>query len=421
MDRVIAYASRSLKPAERNHPAHKLEFLALKWAITDKFHDYLYGANFEVITDNNPLAYVLTSAKLDASGHLWVAALANYNFSISYRSGKLNMDADGLYRLSEGSLPERVVYPDVLKAVLNTCHEADDPEPLAACVAPQIVVPDIDIPDDAVNASALSNTDWEKGQDDDALISRVKSLVLTRKKPTRRLASYEHPDVRKFLKDWDKLNIKDGVLYRKTNINGLDYNQLVAPKAVQEIILNALHDDQGHQGRDRTAWLVKTRFFWLRMNHDIEMKVRQCNRCILQKTRPIPAAELVNITSNAPMDIVCIDYLSLEMSKGGYENVLVITDHFTRYAQAFPTRNQTAQTTARILYDNFIVHYGFPCKLHSDKAQNFESKVIQHLCKAGGIKKTRTTPYRPMGNGQVERFNQTLLRMLGTLEQFKEK
>ena len=104
------------------------------------------------------------------------------------------------------------------------------------------------------------------------------------------------------------------------------------------------------------------------------------------------------------------------MSKGGYENVLVITDHFTQYAQAFPTRSQTTQTTARILYDNFIVHYGFPCKLHSDKAQNLESKVIQHLCKAGGIKKTRTTPYHPKRNGQVERFNQTLLRMLGTLD-----
>ena len=395
-------------------------FLALKWAITDKFHDYLYGANFEVVTDNNPLTYVLTSAKLYASGHRWVAALANYNFSISYRSGKLNMDADGLSRLSEGSLSEHVVYSDVLKAVLNQCHEADSHKPLAACVAQHIVVPDVDIHDDAVNASALSSTDWDKGQAGDELISRVKTLVMKQRKPTRRMVTYEHPDVHKFLKDWNKLNIKDDVLYRSTTINGLDYNQLVAPKAVQDTILKVLHDDQGHQGRDRTAWLVNTRFFWLGMNHDIERKVRQCNRCILQKTRPIPAAELVNITSIAPMDIVCIDYLSLEMSKGGYENVLVITDHFTRYAQAFPTRNQTAQTTARILYDNFIVHYGFPCKLHSDKAQNFESKVIQHLCKARGIKKTRTTPYYPMGNGQVERFNQTLLRMLGTLDNSKK-
>ena len=73
-----------------------------------------------------------------------------------------------------------------------------------------------------------------------------------------------------------------------------------------------------------------------------------------------------------------------------------------------------------ILYDNFIVHYGFPCKLHSNKAQNFEFKVNQHLCKAGGIKKTRTTPYHPMGNGQVERFNQTLLRILGTLDNSKK-
>ena len=68
IDSGIAYASRSLKPSERNYPAHKLEFLALKWAITDKFHDYLYGTSFEVVTDNNPLTYVLTTAKLDATG-----------------------------------------------------------------------------------------------------------------------------------------------------------------------------------------------------------------------------------------------------------------------------------------------------------------------------------------------------------------
>ena len=108
LDRVIAYASRSLKPSERNYPAHKLEFLALKWAVTDKFHDYLYGAQFEVVTDNNPLTYVLSTAKLDATGHRWVAALANYNFPITYRSGRLNQDADGLSRQFEGSEPEQL-------------------------------------------------------------------------------------------------------------------------------------------------------------------------------------------------------------------------------------------------------------------------------------------------------------------------
>ena len=67
--RVIAYASKSLKTSESHYPAHKLEFLALKWALCDKFYDYLYGHHFEVLTDNNPLSYVLTTAKLDATGH----------------------------------------------------------------------------------------------------------------------------------------------------------------------------------------------------------------------------------------------------------------------------------------------------------------------------------------------------------------
>lgn len=78
-DRVIAFASRSLKPSERNYPAHKLEFLALQWSVTEKFHDYLYGSKYECVTDNNPLTYVCTTAKLDATGHRWLSAIANYN------------------------------------------------------------------------------------------------------------------------------------------------------------------------------------------------------------------------------------------------------------------------------------------------------------------------------------------------------
>ena len=99
--RVIAYASRSVTNTESNYPTHKLEFLALKWAICEKFHEYLYGSTpFEVYTDNNPLTYVLTTAKLDACGQRWVAKLANYNFTIQYRSGQSNVEADALSRIS---------------------------------------------------------------------------------------------------------------------------------------------------------------------------------------------------------------------------------------------------------------------------------------------------------------------------------
>ena len=98
---VIAYASRSVTKTESNYPAHKLEFLALKWDICEKFHQYLYGnTSFEVYTDNNPLTYVLTTAKLDACGQRWVAKLDNYNFTIQYRSGQSSVEADALSRIS---------------------------------------------------------------------------------------------------------------------------------------------------------------------------------------------------------------------------------------------------------------------------------------------------------------------------------
>ena len=111
--RVIAYASRSLSKSERNYPVHKLEFLALKWAITDKFHDYLYGSEFQVFTDNNPLTYVLTTAKLDATGHRWVAALSNYTLSITYKPGKGHVDADAL---------SHIRWPEAIDIDTQTVH-----------------------------------------------------------------------------------------------------------------------------------------------------------------------------------------------------------------------------------------------------------------------------------------------------------
>ena len=155
------------------------------------------------------------------------------------------------------------------------------------------------------------------------------------------------------------------------------------------------------------------------MDGDIEKYIRNCPRCIRRKSKTSTTAKLVVVDSTYQMDLVCMDFLSLEMSSGGYEHILVITDHFTRYAQAIPSRNQTAKTTAKLLFDNFVCHYGFPARLHSDQGRNFESQVIKELCTIANVDKTRTTPHHPMGNGMPERFNQTLLNMLGTLEEDK--
>ena len=166
----------------------------------------------------------------------------------------------------------------------------------------------------------------------------------------------------------------------------------------------------------RTLSLLRERFYWPGMQTEAMQHVQQCTRCLRRKT-PSHVAPLQPIHVTQPLELVHMDYLSLEPSKGNIENVLVITDHFTRYALAYPSKTQTAQATARILWDNFICHYGFPEKFISDQGRNFESDLIKELCKIAGVKKLHTTPYHPQGNGQCERFNSTLCNMLGTLSE----
>ena len=104
--------------SEVKYPIHKLEFLCLKWAITDQFHEYLYGNTFDVYTDNNPLTYVLTTAKLDVMGHRWITGLANYNFHIHYKSGKSNVEADALSRIDWDKCDESI-QADSIQAIVE--------------------------------------------------------------------------------------------------------------------------------------------------------------------------------------------------------------------------------------------------------------------------------------------------------------
>ena len=160
-----------------------------------------------------------------------------------------------------------------------------------------------------------------------------------------------------FINNFEKLKLFDGILYRVINTNGELVRHLVLAETCFTTVMTSLHDDMAHQGRDKTLSLVKDRCVWYR---DVEVWITNCNRGIRRKKQTNEKAALINIESSQPLELVCMDYLSLEESKGGYENILVITDHFTRYAIAIPTRNHTAKITAEAFFNNFVVHYGLP-------------------------------------------------------------
>ena len=195
--------------------------------------------------------------------------------------------------------------------------------------------------------------------------------------------------------------------------------QLVLPTAYREVALRGCHNEVGHLGLECMLDLMHDRFFWPCMAVQAKEHIGKCCPCLAFKARQ-PKAPLENIMATHPLELVHLDFLCLEPGKGLEENVLVITDHFTRYAQAYVTRTQTAQTMAKTLWDKFIVHYGLPKKILTDKGCNFESQLVADLCELMGVQKVRTSPYHLQTNGQCERFNSTLINMLGTLPKEKK-
>uniref|UniRef100_A0A3B1IWP2 Gypsy retrotransposon integrase-like protein 1 n=1 Tax=Astyanax mexicanus TaxID=7994 RepID=A0A3B1IWP2_ASTMX len=384
--RVIAYASRGLSYSEKRYPTHKLEFLAVKWAVTDKFFDYLYGAEFTIMTDNNPLTYVLTSAKLDAAGHRWLAALSTFNFSIRYRAGKRNQDADGLSRRphaqleSDSSLQaeddrvkqflsrliedDQPVFPqEAVKAVcqihLYKSNCVDNTPAIIECLAMNVdAIPTEYTCTELIPGSStlpsMSQQDWISEQRNDPTINRVISLITSGKRVSYRAKQREDREVQLLLRVRDQLVLDNNVLYRRRMVRGEPSFQLVLPKTYRQIALDNLHDSMGHMGIDRTLDLVRTRFYWPHMQVEVEKKVRTCERCIRRKAAAERSAPLVNIRTSRPMELVCIDYLSLEPDRRGTKDILVISDHFTKYAVAVPTSDQKAKTVAKTLWNSFF-------------------------------------------------------------------
>lgn len=177
-------------------------------------------------------------------------------------------------------------------------------------------------------------------------------------------------------------------------------------------VLHVLHNSPsaGHISVSKTLEKVRRRFYWHGMREDVENHIRRCGPCA-QVNDPIklPRAPLMNIKSGHPLQRVAIDIVGPTPRPSlGHEWLLVVSDHLTKFAQAFRLRNTSAVTLGM---DESICRFGCFESLHSDQGANVEGAVCKGLCDLIDAAKTPTTPYHPQGDGQVERLNKSLVKI----------
>ena len=190
---------------------------------------------------------------------------------------------------------------------------------------------------------------------------------------------------------------------------------IVMPQLTQLEILHRAHDESGHQSVGKELARIQERHTWQGIKRDVVNHIIQGFTC-QQPKHPAgnPCYPLQSINSSNFNDLVQFDHLKLCKTESGNTGLLVIRDHFTKFAEAFPCDNDEfdAQTTAKIILNEWFARHSTPTRMQSDNATNFTAEIAQELMKASQVTKVTSTPAHPRGNGLVERQNRTLLTLL---------
>ena len=417
-----------MNETEQRYHSNKQEFLALKWAVTEQFHEYLspYGKNrneFVVRTDNNPLTYIYSSANL-----------ASYNFSLEYQKGKDNTVANFLSRMNE-RLPDeevqeylnQILHPGVKAVLDNAIMLIEERAEQGVRPTPdhQECSQEVRVETRPARLVTTNVTDWKQEQKEDPVLYQVaKHLRVPRN--TFRAALHKVLDKKAtatYIKVKEQLLIKNGLLYRKTWQGQADETvfQFVVPQRHRGTALDGCHREAAHQGQCCSAALMQERFWWPGMTQDLRNHIKKCSRCRKYEAAP-PVTPMKPLACSGPGELLHVDFTSIEATVPLKEdpvicNVLVLQDHFSKYVVAYVVKDQTARTAAETLKIGYFGLFGAPTYLVSDQGKAFTGHVITHLCELYRVQKLRTSPYHAQTNGQVERMNQMIIHMIGKLEE----
>jgi predicted aspartyl protease len=469
-DRVIEYASRTLSPAERNYAATELECLAVVWAITLKFHTYLLGAPFTVETDCRALKWLLAANGKKTTPRLghWIDMLLPYTFTVVYRPGIINSAADALSRAPVG-LPDneedggngQFFHPGTtgntaqINAVTRTAEEEEYPtlddilneegpdvpidedenddarfeegQPQTEVEMPQVAEeeehrnavvqdPHAELEMEERAWDPVEYTNW-KDHFKDALLEDAYAWTIVDYLKNQRVPPQliEENDVRRFVSECN-LFVYDGeLLYRRIHRN--DFYPYT-PQQLRVPLTLFAHSTfaGGHLGQRKTMEKIANQFWWNGMAGDIRTIVSACRVCQKVKTahRPMPGMLQPMPVATEPNQIVSIDDTGpLTVTARGNRYLCAITDHHTKLVFTRARRHDDAKCTAKILIE-YISIFGAPKTILSDRGGAFVNQVVEEICKIFGIARLLTSAYHPQTNGEVERYNQTMVMMLTT-------
>jgi len=379
VERVVAYASRSLKKYERNYSATELECLAVIYAVTT-FRPHLYGKKFKIITDHCALCYLLNLK--DPHGRLarWALRLQPYNFEIVYKSGKKHTDADALSR-----------------------NPVDKAPPT-----------DNDSSDFANTLCTLSHRNYDnlsELQDADPKLSKIKDALLN-----------EDKDVKFKI---DEYSIKNNILYKINNDEDGRLWRICIPAKLRRKIIEDVHvTSAGHLGLLKTWTLIKSRFSWPKMYSHVRRYLVGCSVCQFCNKRgnAVPGPMQLMPPPASAFYRIGIDFQGpYPITKNRNTFIFVIIDHLTRYVEAWPIKHATSEAAIKILEECIIFKHSCPVEIVCDQGSAFTSSAFREFCANYHIKVLQTTAYHPNTNGVCERANGTLKRIIGKYVNDKHK
>ena len=444
----IGFASKTLSRAQRNYCTTYRELLAIV-EMVKHFRHYLLGQKFILRTDHSSLRWLRNYQDISGMLARWLSRLEEYTYEVQFRKGSEHVNADALSRChsckneqcpgnlriptsesdtSDGDIPVRPVKgktrttrkPGRIESVGWETNETTASIPLRRLSHRQqakIRTLNTQLTDQNW-LSDFSHKDLIAAQQIDAVTGKVYEWIQTDKRPDSRELAKLCEETKNLVARWKQLSIRDGILVRQIYdcVTGKEVYQTVLPSVLRQSVLHQLHDLRlvGHLGIQRTVQRVKQRFYWPGITLDVTRWCAKCNVCASRKGKPNPRrAPLTQLPTGAPFDRIALDILDTHKpTSKGYRYILVISDYFTKYTDAFPLRRHTAKAVAQILLHRWIFYHAVPKAIHSDQGKEFESAIFRNLTTLLQAEKIRTTPYRPQSDGQVERMNRTILGML---------